>query len=116
VSIVHARAASLLQRKFELEPISAIAQPSRAGDDHVLVETAELPPWSPRHHQDRVLRWCQSRSSNGILEAINSLVQAAKAKARRYRTSRNLSDRAYRLAAKFNFRFHPLETAKSPPL
>jgi len=35
-----------------------------------------------RRHQDGVLRWFTSQINNGILEGINSLAQAAKAKAR----------------------------------
>ena len=36
-----------------------------------------------------VLRWFQTRITNGVLEAINSLVQAAKRRARGYRTDRH---------------------------
>lgn len=43
-----------------------------------------------KEHWDGILHWFRSRISNGILEAINSLVQAAKAKARGYRSTRNL--------------------------
>jgi len=43
-----------------------------------------------RRHQDGILRWFQSRVSNGLLEGVNSLVQAAKARARGYRSTRNL--------------------------
>ena len=35
-------------------------------------------------HWDDVLRWFQTRITNGVLEAINSLVQAAKRRARGY--------------------------------
>src|SRR5581483_8929343 len=38
-----------------------------------------------RRHWDGVLRWFTSRITNGLLEGINSLVQAAKARARGYR-------------------------------
>lgn len=43
-----------------------------------------------KEHWNGILHWFRSRISNGILEAINSLVQAAKAKARGYRSTRNL--------------------------
>ena len=36
-----------------------------------------------------VIRWWQSRITNGLLEALNSLVQAAKRRARGYRSTRN---------------------------
>ena len=53
-----------------------------------------------RDHQDGILRWFTSRLNNGILEGINSLVQAAKAKARGYRSDRNLSTIIYLIAGK----------------
>ena len=37
-----------------------------------------------KRHWNGILRWFQSKIANGIMEAINSLVQAAKAKARGY--------------------------------
>jgi transposase len=61
-----------------------------------------------RRHQDGILRWFQSRISNGLLEGVNSLVQAAKAKARGYRSIRNLIAMAYLIAGKLIF--HPLPT------
>jgi hypothetical protein len=36
-------------------------------------------------HRDGILRWFTSKIANGLIEGINSLVQAAKAKARGYR-------------------------------
>ena len=36
-----------------------------------------------------VMRWHHSRVSNGLLEGLNSLIQAAKRRARGYRTNRN---------------------------
>ena len=52
---------------------------------------------------DGVLRWFTSKINNGILEGINSLIQAAKAKARGYRTKRNLITMLYLIAGKLNF-------------
>lgn len=60
-----------------------------------------------RRHEDGILRWIESRISNGILEGINSLLQAAKAKARGYRSNRNFIAMAYLLAGKLNFRALP---------
>lgn len=54
-------------------------------------------------HRAGLLRWYFSEISNGILEAINSLVQAAKARARGYRTTRNFLTMAYLLAGKLEF-------------
>ena len=45
---------------------------------------------SVAEHWDGVLRGFQSRISNGVLEAISSLIQAAKRRARGYRTTENL--------------------------
>jgi transposase len=56
-----------------------------------------------RTHWDGVLRWFTSRLSNGVLEGINSLIQAAKAKARGYRTVANLIDVAYLLVGRLDF-------------
>ena len=55
-------------------------------------------------HLDGVLRWFTSKITNGLLEGINSLIQAAKAKARGYRTTRNLIAIAYLIAGKLDFK------------
>ena len=39
-----------------------------------------------KSHWDGVVNWMESKINNGILEGFNSLVQAAKAKARGFRT------------------------------
>src|ERR1039458_10324054 len=51
-----------------------------------------------RRHQYGILRWFVSGINNAILEGINSLVQAAKAKARGYRSDRNLATIIYLIA------------------
>ena len=56
-----------------------------------------------REHQDGILRWFQTRVTNGLLEGINSLIQAAKAKARGYRTLNNLMVMVYLVAGKMDF-------------
>lgn len=53
-----------------------------------------------KRHKDGILRWFDTRIANGILEGINSLVQAAKAKARGYRSSRNLKAMIYLIAGR----------------
>ena len=53
--------------------------------------------------RDGVLRWFQSGVNNGILEGINSLIQAAKARARGYRTTQNLITMIYLIGGKLNF-------------
>ena len=57
-----------------------------------------------KHHWDGILRWFHSRIANGLIEGINSLVQAAKAKARGYRSTRNLKAIVYLLAGKLDLR------------
>jgi transposase len=51
-----------------------------------------------KKHWDGVLRWYQSKINNGILEGLNSVIQAAKAKARGYKLSKNFKTIAYMLA------------------
>jgi len=43
-----------------------------------------------KRHWDGVLNWFKSGINNGILEGFNSLIQAAKARARGYRTNEYL--------------------------
>jgi len=56
-----------------------------------------------KRHWEGVLNWFSSQLTLGFLEGINSFVQAAKAKARGYRTARNLITMAYLLAGKLYF-------------
>ena len=68
---------------------------------------SRLPPMiaaahTVKHHWDGILRWFDSRIANGLIEGINSLVQAAKAKARGYRSTRNLKAIVYLLAGKLD--------------
>jgi transposase len=55
-----------------------------------------------KRHWDGILRWFDSKIANGLIEGINSLVQAAKAKARGYRSTRNLVAIVYLLAGKLD--------------
>ena len=55
-------------------------------------------------HWDGVLRWFDSNLNNGIFEGINSLVQAAKHKARGYRSNRNFIAIIYLIAGKLPMR------------
>lgn len=61
-----------------------------------------------RRHWQGILRWFQSRISNGVLEGLNSLIQAAKARARGYRSIRNLITITYMICGKFDFRTLPI--------
>jgi transposase len=55
-----------------------------------------------KRHWNGIVRWHDTHIANGILEGINSLVQAAKAKARGYRTLRNLKAMIYLIAGKLD--------------
>jgi transposase len=55
-----------------------------------------------KRHWHGILRWFDSKIANGLIEGINSLVQAAKAKARGYRSTRNLKAIVYLLAGKLD--------------
>ena len=57
-----------------------------------------------KRHCDGILRWFDSKIANGVIEGINSLVQAAKAKARGYRSTRNLKAMVYLIAGKLDLR------------
>ncbi len=56
-----------------------------------------------KHHWAGILAWFESGITNGVLEGINSLIQAAKAKARGYRSTRNLITVVYLIAGKLDF-------------
>lgn len=55
-----------------------------------------------RTHKEGILRWHTTRINNGILEATNSLIQAAKRRARGYRTTKNLITMTYLIAGKLD--------------
>jgi len=57
-----------------------------------------------KNHWNGILSWFDSQLSNGFLEAINGLIQAAKRRARGYRTTKNLINMAYLIAGKLDFR------------
>ncbi|WP_307587214.1 transposase, partial [Paenibacillus wynnii] len=53
-----------------------------------------------KRHEEGILRWFHSRMTNGLLEGINGLIQAAKRKARGYRNVQNLIAMVYITANK----------------
>ena len=56
-----------------------------------------------KRHWEGVLNWFDSRATTGLLEGFNSLLQAAKARARGYRTNRNFITMAYLIAGQLKF-------------
>jgi transposase len=57
-----------------------------------------------KDHWNGILAWFDSKLSNGFLEAVNGLIQAAKRRARGYRSTKNLVNMAYLIAGKLDFR------------
>jgi transposase len=51
-------------------------------------------------HWDGIVAWWQSRLSNGLLEGTNSLIQAAKRRARGYRSKAKMVTITYLIAGK----------------
>lgn len=56
-----------------------------------------------KRHWAGVVQWKVSQINNGILEGLNSLIQAAKAKARGYRTFKTIRIITYLLTGKLSF-------------
>ena len=56
-----------------------------------------------KNHIDGILNWMTFKVSNGILEGLNSKFQAAKAKARGYRTLKTIKTVIYLISGKLDF-------------
>jgi len=56
-----------------------------------------------KEQRDGILRWFETRTTNGVSEAINGLIQAAKRRARGYRTTRSLIAMIYTIGAWYNY-------------
>jgi transposase len=68
---------------------------------------SQLPPIKKvaktiKNHWNGVVRWKESQINNGILEGLNSIVQAAKRKARGYKT-KHFKTIAYLITGNLNF-------------
>lgn len=66
---------------------------------------SQLPPMvslarTIKQHEEGLLRWFHSKMTNGLLEGINGLVQAAKRRARGYSNVENLIAMVYMTANK----------------
>jgi transposase len=57
-----------------------------------------------KSHLADVLRWFTSGLTNGLLEGLNSLIQAAKARARGFRSAHKIKIVIYLLLSKLDFR------------
>ena len=56
-----------------------------------------------RSHLEGIVAWARSRQTNGFLEAINGLFQAAKRKARGYGRFRTIRTVIFLIAGKLDF-------------
>ena len=56
-----------------------------------------------RNHIDGIVAWAQSRQTNGFLEALNGLFQAAKRKARGYTRFETMRTVLYLIAGRLDF-------------
>lgn len=56
-----------------------------------------------KSHWDGIVKWYESKINNGILEGLNSVIQAAKSKARGYKTFKNYKIIVYLLTGKLDF-------------
>jgi len=108
----HRRTARAYELKLEFEDLWQLRADQAAGylDDWCdrVYRTRGLDPMKDfvdtiDVHWDDVLRWFQTRITNGVLEAINSLVQAAKRRARGYRTDKHYIAMIYMTAGKLSF-------------
>jgi len=70
---------------------------------HSRIEPIKEAAYTIKRHWDGVLNWFKSGINNGILEGFNSLVQAAKARARGYRTNEYLITMIYLITGKLRF-------------
>lgn len=59
-----------------------------------------------RKHERAILHWFKTKMTNGLIEAINGIIQAAKRKARGFRTVRNLIAVIYLIGGKLNVHVH----------
>ena len=61
-----------------------------------------------RKHFDGIVAWAQTRQTNGFIEAINGLFQAAKRKARGYARFQTMRTVIFLIAGKLDFSAQPL--------
>jgi transposase len=56
-----------------------------------------------RNHFDGIVAWARSRQTNGFLEALNGLFQAAKRRARGYRCFETIRTVIFLIAGKLDY-------------
>ena len=70
---------------------------------HSRIEPIKEAARTMKNHWDGVLQWKKSMINNGLLEGLNSLIQAAKAKARGFRVFKYFKIIAFLVTGKLNF-------------
>lgn len=70
---------------------------------HSRIEEIIEAAYTIKNHWDGVLQWKESKIDNGLLEGLNSLIQAAKAKARGYGTTRHFRIITFLVTGKLDF-------------
>ena len=70
---------------------------------HSRLEPIKEAAYTIKNHWDGVLQWKKSCIDNGLLEGLNSLIQAAKAKARGFRNIRYFKIVAFLVTGKLDF-------------
>ena len=56
-----------------------------------------------KRHIAGIITWFTNKINNGILEGLNSIIQATKSKARGYKTFKNYKNIVYLLTGKIDF-------------
>ena len=113
LSQLHLKTARAYQLRCAFQEV--YAQPSRGWAELMLhkwdswairsrIEPIRTVAKTIRRHRDGILAWFDSHIANGLIEGINSLVQAAKAKARGYRNRETLKAMTYLIAGKLDLR------------
>ena len=113
LSKLHLKTARAYQLRLAFQEV--YAQPSRGWAELMLdkwdswamrsrIEPIKAVARTIRRHRNGILAWFDSRIANGLIEGINSLVQAAKAKARGYRNRETLKAMTYLIAGKLDLR------------
>ena len=70
---------------------------------HSQLEPIKKVAYMIKNHWDGVVNWYASKINNGILEGLNSVIQAAKSKARGYKTFKNYKNIVYLITGKLDF-------------
>jgi transposase len=70
---------------------------------HSRLEPIKEAAYTIKRHWDGVVNWKKSQINNGILEGLNSIIQAAKSRARGFRNVEYFKIMAYIVTANFNF-------------